>query len=149
MPQPIRDPVLGLVSWDEKDRWWRFDAGPINGRSIGAIAIPEPNWNPVAEESLSSMRACAQWIRTNEPAIRTHIAREMFDWWLDSYYDEDIDEITTPEGFRDTIELAGISFYGNGKAYVLYDDHNLVGGHTISLSVSPSGEFSDGPDITG
>jgi hypothetical protein len=149
MREPIQDPILGVLTWDDKDRWWRFDAGPVAGRSIGAIAGPEPNWDPVSEDSLKWMRACVQWIRANVPAIREYIAREMFDWWLDSYYDEEIDEVTTPEGFRDTIELDGISFYANGKASVVYNDHNLVGGHAICLSVGPNGEFSDGPDITG
>jgi hypothetical protein len=137
---------LGTLTWDET--WWRFEAGPIAGRSVEALIVPEPGRDPLGDESRARIRACLDWIRANEPAIRAHIGAEMFDWWLDSYATEE-DEVRTPEEFAAAIELEGISFYSDGPARVVYDDGNLVGGHGIWLSVGPNGEFSDGPDITG
>jgi hypothetical protein len=144
-----QDPVLGPLTWDASNAWWTFDAGPVGGRSVRALIIPDSNWEALSETSLTRIRACVQWIRSNEPAIRAYIGAEMFDWWLDAYYDEDIDTVRTPEEFAATIELAGISFDSGGPARVVYEDNNLVGGHGIWLSVGPNGEFSDGPDITG
>jgi len=141
--------VLGAITWDEENRWWRFDVGTFRGRPAGGLAHPEPNWDPLSGESLTRLRACVAWVRANEPRIRAHIAAEMFAWWLDAYYDPEIDDVTTPEQFCDRIEFAGLSFYSDGLVQVVYDDRGLIGGHSITLSVGPNGEFSDGPDIAG
>jgi len=143
---PIQDPLLGPLAWDAEAGWWKFDAGPIAGRSVEALIIPDPDWDPMSEASRSRIRACLDWIRENESAIRSHIGADMFDWWLDSYARED-DEVHTPEEFAATIELEGITFAADGLARLVYDDRNLVGAHGIWLSVGPNGEFSDGPDI--
>lgn len=145
MGEPIQDPLLGPLTWDET--WWKFDAGPILGRSVEALIIPDPSWDPLSEASRARIRACLDWIRSNEPSIRAHIGTDMFDWWLDSYASEE-DEVHTPEEFAAAIELEGITFAADGLARLVYDDRNLVGGHGIWLSVGPNGEFSDGPDIT-
>jgi hypothetical protein len=141
---PIQDPLLGTLTWDET--WWRFDAGPIDGRSVEALIIPDPGWDPLSEVSRTRIRACLDWIRANEPAIRAHICADMFEWWCQSYATQE-DEVHTPEEFAAAIHLEGISFYSDGLARLVFDDANLVGGHGIWLSVGPNGEFSDGPDI--
>jgi hypothetical protein len=149
MPEPIQDPVLGSITWEEADRWWRFDVGTFGGRKISGVMCPEPGWDPVSDPPLAQLRAIVSWIRANEPAIRAHITAEMFQWWLDAYYDPEIDDVTTPEGFREAISIAGLGYYSDQSAQVIYDDGDLIGGHSITLHVGPNGEFSRGPDIVG
>src|SRR5262245_38139135 len=146
--EPVQDPLLGPLTWDADRGWWTFDAGPIGGRSVEALIIPDPTWEPMSEASRSRIRACLDWVQANEPAIQSHIGADMFDWWCGSYAQEE-DEVSTPEEFAAAIELEGITFAADGLARLVYDDANLVGGHGIWLSVGPTGEFSDGPDITG
>ena len=133
MAEAIQDPLLGLLTWDET--WWRFEAGLIAGRSVEALIIPEPGWNPFSDESRSRIRACLDWVRANEPSIRAHIGADMFDWWLDSYATEE-DEVSTPEQFAAVIELEGVSFYSDRLARLVYDDGNLVRARHLAVGRS-------------
>jgi hypothetical protein len=145
----VRDEVLGELTWDEHNSWWTFEVGSFAGRSIPGSIIPEDNRVPFARVQLATVRECVIWIRANEPAIREFITRESFNWWLDAWYDEEIDEVNTPEGFRETIRLGGVNFYEDGKARVCYEDGGLLGGHSLWVTVGPDGTFEHGPELFG
>jgi hypothetical protein len=145
----VHDEILGSLTWDEQDSWWTFEVGPIAGRSIRGTIIPEDSRVPLAGVQLDTVRACVTWIRANEPAVREFITRESFDWWLGAWYDEEIDEVNTPEGFRETIRLGGVNFYEDGKARLCYEDGGLLGGHSLWVTVGPDGGFEHGPELFG
>ena len=67
---------------------------------------------------------------------------------MEAWYDPDIDEVTTPDGFRETIRLSGVNFYEDGKADMCYGDGGLLGGHGLSVKVGPGG-VEHGPDMFG
>jgi hypothetical protein len=69
--------------------------------------------------------------------------------WLEGWYDEETDDVTTPEGFRARLSLAGINFDDDQEARLIYDDGGLFGGHGFSLRVNAAGEFVAGPDMFG
>ena len=127
-PESFDDDTLGRVKWDPAHQWWCFEAGPIGDRPIRGKIIREAERSALDSEWLEPIRAAVRWIRTNEPAIRDAIADKMFDWWKKASYDEEIDAVSTKEGFRDTITLDGVNFYEDRKAELFYGDHNLVGG---------------------
>jgi hypothetical protein len=73
----------------------------------------------------------------------------MYEGWLSGWYDEEIDEVTPPERFREAISLAGLTIMENRQALLCYNDANLFGGHAIVLSVGADGKFDYPPDILG
>lgn len=145
----VHDEVLGPLTWDEQHSWWTFDVGPIAGRPIRGSIIPEDSRVPLANVQLGTVRACVTWIRANEPAIREFITRKAFDWWMEAWHDEEIDEVDTPDGFRETIRLGGVNFYEDGKARMCYEDGGLLGGHSLWVTVGPGGTFEHGPELFG
>ena len=40
MHDPLDDPVLGRVTWNDQRKYWDFDAGPVAGRPIPASYDP-------------------------------------------------------------------------------------------------------------
>lgn len=145
----VHDDTLGPLAWNEQHSWWTFEVGPVAGRSIRGTIIPEDSRVPLARVRLDTVRACVVWIRGNEPAVRQFITNKAFDWWLDGWYDEEIDTVSTPDGFRETIRLGGVHFYENGKAEMCYEDGGLVGGHSLWVTVGPDGTIEDGPELFG
>ena len=139
----------GPLTWSEQHSWWEFEVGPIAGRSVGGIINPEDPRVPLANVQLGTVRACVTWIRDHEPDVREYVTEKAFDWWLEAYYDEEIDEVNTPEGFRDTIRLSAVNFFEDGKDRMCYEDGGLVGGHSLWVTVGPDGAFEDGPDLFG
>ena len=149
MAAKVHDEILGPLRWDDQHSWWTFEVGPIAGRSIRGLIIPEDSRVPLARVQLDTVRACVTWIRANEPAVREFITRKSFNWWLDAWFDEEIDEINTPEEFCETIRLSGVNFYEDGKARMCYEDGGLLGGHSLWVRVGPDGTFEDGPEMVG
>jgi hypothetical protein len=145
----VHDQVLGPLTWNDQHSWWTFEAGPIANRSVRGLIIPEDAQIPLARVRLENVRSCVSWIRANEPVIRDFITRQAFDWWKDGWHDEEIDEVNTPEGFRNTICLSGINFYEDGKASVCYADGGILGGHSLWVTVGPDGTFEHGPEMFG
>lgn len=149
MYEPFEDPVLGRVTWNTERKCWDFDAGPVAGRPIPASYDPADIRLPPAEQGWDGVRACVRWVRANEPAARAYMTERLFRGWREGWYDEDIDDVTTPEGFREKLELSGINFYDDQEARLIYDDGGLFGGHGFSLQVNAAGEFVAGPDMFG
>jgi hypothetical protein len=77
------------------------------------------------------------------------MTERLFQGWCEGWYHEEIDDVTSPEGFREQLLLAGINFYDDQEARLIYEDGGLFGGHGFSLQVNAVGEFVAGPDIFG
>jgi len=149
MPPAVHDELLGPLTWDEERSWWTFEVGPIAGRPVRGLIIPEDRRVPLARVQLGAVRACVAWIRANEPAVREFITHKSFDWWMKAWYDDEIDQVNTPQGFRETIQLGGVNFYEDGKACMCYKDGGLLGGHSLWVTVGPGGVFEHGPELVG
>jgi hypothetical protein len=72
----------------------------------------------------------------------------MWEWWDSDYRDAPHQApVSSPEQFRDTLELEVIRFEPGDDAYLVYADHGLVDGYGIHIHVSPTGRFTRGPHI--
>lgn len=149
MARVVHDDMLGPLTWDEQYSRWTFEVGPIAGQSVSGSITPEDSRQPLAGVQLDVVRSCVSWIRANEPAVRQFITDKKFHWWLTTWYDEEIDEVNTPEGFRETIFLGGVNFYEDGEARMCYQDGGLLSGHTLWVTVGPDGTFLHGPELFG
>jgi hypothetical protein len=147
--EPIDDEILGRLTWDADMGTWQFEVGPIAGRSIPGTIRPDDDRQPLNDQGLDEIRTCVQWIRANEPAIRSYIASKMFNNWRSNWYDEDDDAVATIDGFRDAISLASVSILEDRKATLIYDDGDLFGGHAIVTTVGADGRFEHEPHIWG
>ena len=145
---PLGDEVLGLVTFDECEKEWSFNVG-IDGRDVRGSIVPGDHRHPLHEQRFDEIRECVSWIRDNEPAIRDYITDQMFDGWLDRWYDEEIHATATRDGFRDAISLSGIHVLEDRVASLAYDAGELFGGHFIVLSVGAGGRFKYPPDLWG
>ena len=144
---PFDDPVMGHVIFDTKENEWQFRI-PISGNAVRATIVPEDHDLPLAEQGLDESREFVTWIRDNEPSIRQHITDQMFDGWMNGWYDEEFDTVSTPDGFKDAISLSGFSVEDR-IAILCYKDGELFGGHSIVLSVGAKGEYGYPPSIWG
>jgi hypothetical protein len=145
---PFDDLVLGRVTFDETHKEWKVTAS-VAGREVPGSITPEDSRLPLQEQGLHEIRQCVTWVRDNEPAIRQYIADQMFDGWLDTWYDEELDSVTTREGFREAISLSGFSVLEDRVASLFYNDGGLFGGLSIVLSVGADGHFKHSPEIWG
>ena len=146
------DPTLGAIVWyplgDDDNGFWEFEAGPVGGHSVTGVVVPKVAWEPIAPGELPRIRQTVQWVRANDPAIRAHIATQMWEWWSEEYCDSpDLEEVATPEAFRDTLELEVIRFEPGADVFLDYADHGLVQGYGIRIYVSPDGRFTDRPMV--
>lgn len=140
----VNDEVLGLLTWDNDQAMWTFEAGPINDRPVRGAILPEGRRNPLAGVRLETVRACVEWVRENEPAVREYLTAEVFDWWQDAYGDQEGAAFRTPEEFRARLSLRCIYFfYDGGKAKVAY----AAAGQILSVTVGPAGTFEPGVDV--
>ena len=146
---PFDDPVMGSVTFYEKVNEWEFCIA-IADKEVRGNIVPENHHRPLEEQGLNEIRESVAWIRDNEPSIRQYITTEMFEGWLSGWYDEEIDVVTTPEGFREAISLSGFSVLEDRVTSLLYyDDGGLFGGHSIVLSVGAGGRYEYPPNIWG
>lgn len=143
------DPILGVIAWDpasDDKGFWRFDAGPVDGRSVAGVAVPRSPWEQIGAEDLARIRKTVLWARANDAAVRAHIAAEMWDWWYNEYSDpSDREEVPTREEFCRKLELEVIRFEPGENGYLVYADQDLVSGYGIHIHVSQEGRFTQGP----
>jgi hypothetical protein len=86
---------------------------------------------------------------TNEEKIRGQVAERMFPGWEAAWRDDEIDTVRTMDEFREAIALDGILVYSLSQITVVYEDGGLFGGHGISATISPDGQFIHEPNIFG
>lgn len=138
--QPIDNPVLGVLTWNDDREQWEAAIELLPGLKVDISLSPDGKGD---EETIASGQAFIEWIKSHEQEAREYAAREMTELaedWRDE--DEEPDEIT-PESFANRITLEAISMGAGGEATLWYDDGNLFAGHVVVVSVSPSREFTD------
>jgi hypothetical protein len=147
--EPFTDPVIGPVEWDENRKWWRFTVETGSGQPLTGLIDPCDEGLLENGKGLEDIRELVSWVMGHEPDIRQRITDAMFPGWLSGWYDEEIDEVTTAEGFRETISLAGFNIDTVSNIGLTYRDGGLFGGHMIVLNVDLEGRFVFGPDMWG
>ncbi|WP_169980836.1 DUF2262 domain-containing protein [Tautonia rosea] len=148
--EAIDDPVLGRLRWDAVRGEWVFAFTVPSGKSVRGGITPEDSRLPLEHQGLTEIRDCVSWIVSNEPSIRAFIADHMFEGWKSGWYNEEIDEVITKEGFQEAISMSGVSILEDRVATLYYNDAGLFGGHAIVLSVRGRGEhFIDEPQLWG
>lgn len=141
------DGTLGPITWDEQHRWWRFKIALPDGRSVRGKILPETEGEFPDEQWLQLIRESVLWVQANEKELRYRVAEDMFDYWLQTYYDEEEDEVESPEEFAEEISISGINFHEQRPAEVWYDDAGLFGNHGIHVEIDTEGQFVDGPEF--
>jgi hypothetical protein len=148
-PKPIDDEVLGRVTWDRRRGYWRFEVALPSGRVVpGTIASLDRSY-PLPPPVLEEIRECVRWVRDNEPAVRRHVARELYEGWRNGMYEEEIEYVPPVEQFREAITLVGVNVYEDRKARAVYDAGNLFGGDWIEQAVGRGGAFDGEPELCG
>jgi hypothetical protein len=145
---PFDDEVMGRVTFDEGHKEWQFVV-TIAGSEVSGTINPKDCRLHLEEQGLDEISVCVRCVRDNEPHIRQYIADEMFEGWWSNWYDDEIDTVTTREGFREAIALSGISVLEDRRASLCYNDGGLFGGHAIVLSVGADGVFDSPPSLWG
>jgi hypothetical protein len=136
--------------WDADHGEWQFTVTLPTGYTVRGGITPEDSRLPLEVQGLAEIRDCVYWIRSNESSIRAFIADKMFEGWKTGWYDEEIDEVMTIDGFQEAVSLSRVSILEDRVATLYYNDAGLFGGHTIVLSVSGRDEhFIDEPQIWG
>ena len=143
------DVELGKLTWSPVFQFWRFEAGPVGGRSVIGVLAPTPKFDPFAHKELRRIRQTVAWVRANDIAIRQHIATEMWDWWFNEYSDPpDRKAVRTPEQFRDRLTLEVIRFdSAETDGFLDYADHGMMCNCGVRIYVSPKGRFTGGPEM--
>ena len=141
MHESFDDPVLGRVFWDQQGDCWSFDAGPINGRSIRATYGPADSRLPPQQQGWEGVRACVAWVRTNEGSVRGLLTDRMYDGWVKDWYEEDDEDLISPEEFKERFRLSGINFYDDQNARLIYEDGGLFGCHRFCVTINAAGEI--------
>jgi hypothetical protein len=143
------DPVLGLIARDESGKHWLFNLLLPNGRAVPAVIVLEDDAAPPTQQVLGAVRERVRWLRDNEPVVRDHITKKMYDLWLRGWCDQETDPVTTRDQFRERIWLASVTITEDRRLSLHYNDALLFGGQALVQSISASGKFDGAPDLWG
>ncbi len=146
---PLDDPVLGHIVRDACGKHWLFNLLLPNGRTVPGVIVPEEDGAPLSGKALARVRERVGWVRDNEPSVRDHITRKMYDLWLRGWHHEKLDPITTREQFRERIWLAGLTCLDDNRLSLHYNDARLFGGRAIVQSINARGKFEGAPHLWG
>lgn len=123
----LYDEILGLLTWDDRESVWTFEAGPIDGRSVRGALFPESRREPLSTFRRETVRDFMEWIHRNESSIREQLTAELFDWWREGCDGQEAVAADTPEEFRDRLVLRCIFFWDDGrKAQVAYEQAGWI-----------------------
>jgi hypothetical protein len=135
---PIEDPVLGRLTWDDNFDWWEAQIELKPGLTIDAHVELGSAQDDVA--AVAAGREFIRWLRQHEPAARRFAAAELLDTHNDCWNDGKPISARTFAG-RMTLESVGITPGGGASLY--YHDGDLFWGHCIIVTVGKDREFSD------
>jgi hypothetical protein len=142
----IDDAVLGRVTRDAWRKHWLFNVLLPNGRMVPGVIIPEHDDAPPSERALARIGERVGWVRDNEPAVRDHITKKMYNLWLRGWHDDQIDPVSR-EQFRERIWLASLTCLEDRRLSLHYNDAHLFGGRPIVQSINSRGKFDGAPDL--
>ena len=143
----LDDPVLGRVTPDAARNHWLFNLLLPNGRMVPGVIVPDDDGSPPSAETLARVRERVGWVRDNEPAVRDHITKKMYDLWVRGWCQEQGDPITTRDQFRERIWLASLTILEGRRLSLHYNDAHLFGGHALIQSINSRGKFDGAPDL--
>jgi len=135
--QPIDDPVLGKLTWNDNfDEW---DGRVVLHPELEVVCHFTPSGGQ-DEQIVTAGRDFIAWLRTNEPAARRYAASELLDTHNDCWNDDDP---ISAETFADRMTLETAAIRPDGAAGLYYRDGNLFWGHCIIVSVNADRGFKD------
>lgn len=140
----LHDEILGLLTWDDGESIWTFDAGLLGGRYVPGVLFPTSRQDPLCTFHRETVRDSIRWIQANELTIREHLTAELFDWWQDACIGQERAAFHTPEEFRDRLTPKCILFWDDGrKAQVAYEQAGWI----LLAKVRPEGTLEPGADV--
>jgi hypothetical protein len=87
------------------------------------------------------------WVRKNESILRSKIAEEKFQWWIENRYDSKIHTSSSREQFVALLLLHDVAFYLGGDLilanYVDRGDKLLGPNHSFLVDVKPDGTVNN------
>lgn len=132
MSEPLHDPVLGPLRWDDHLDWWIGKVEVTPGRPIEIFISPE---NLPRDTVLDHARADLSRIRDREGEYRRWTARQVVG---DSWNTEGED--LSLEAIVDLLRLASISFHPEGEADLYWDDQDRIyAGHNLVTDLGSDG----------
>ena len=145
----VDDSILGHLSWDNEINEWNSEIKLLDGSVFSFSISPQDYSIPLEQQGLDEIRKCIQWLKLNELELRNKVSDALFDWWYGTWFDEEIDTVKTKQGFAQTISLEGVNIYEDLQAHVYYNDGDIIGGHSIELTIDSDGNIIDTPHIAG
>jgi uncharacterized protein (TIGR03067 family) len=133
--QPIDDPVIGRLIWDDNFDSWDTRIQLGSGDQIDCHIEPG---NRSDETVVEAGREAIDWLRLNEANARRYAAQELLDTHNDSWNDGDA---ISSETFAGRMSLESIAVDSSGGIELYYNDGELFCGHCIIVSVTESREF--------
>ena len=146
---PFDDEILGRMAWNSESCDWRANLQLPSGTLFFCHVIPADSRLPLHDQGIERVREPMRWLLMNEPKLREKIANAVFDWWYETWFDAEIDTVTTKIEFASTISLAGVDVYEDLEFQIHYNDGDMIGGHGILLTIDSRGEITKGPNIWG
>lgn len=135
--QPINDPILGKLTWnDDFDHW---DARVVIKPGLEVDCHLDPT-DDQDERIMEAGRKFIAWLRKKEPAARRYAASELLDTHNDNWNHGDPISART---FASRMTLETVSLRSDGDAGLYYHDGDLFWGHCIIVSVNADHEFKD------
>ena len=136
--EPIQDPVLGQLTWNDNLDWWE---GQVELRpDLKVMLHIEPGEERGDAEIAAAGRQLLAWVREHEPRAREFAAAELLDTHNDHWNDE---QPISAGMFVDNMTLESISCYSGGSVELLYHDGDLFWGHCIIVSTDEVRQFTD------
>jgi hypothetical protein len=133
MPEPVDDPLLGHLDWDDRLDWW---GGSIEFRPGHRVDIfVEHDDDGRTEEEIALARRSLARIREREPEYRLWSARQLHGkrW--------NTEEEMTVEDIARLLELATLEFAPNGTARIFWNDQDvLFAGHNVLTELDATGQ---------
>ncbi len=134
--QPIQDPLLGEVKWDDNYDHWKARLEVKSGVVIDFYIEPGDQTDEIA---LEAGRTLAQWLRAHEGDGRRYAASQLLDDHNENWNDSD--QISA-EDFASRMTLETVALSPNGAGSLYYADGGLFGGHCIIVSQNRNREFT-------
>lgn len=143
-PPPIIDPQFGTFTADTAFPQWFKQSREWLGRSVNIsleLDFAGPPGPDVAQQALATMRGVWDKQEDWDTRIRTAIAEEYYDVWLDNWRKDDEPAIDR-DTFKARFALENLSFAPDGSFTYTFSDDDLFWGHAMMVDYIPeSDEF--------
>jgi uncharacterized protein (TIGR03067 family) len=135
--RPIKDAVLGQLTWDDNFDWWAAQVELKPGLIIDVHVEPG---NRDDETAVATGREFVRWLQQHELAARRFAAAQLLDTHNDAWNEG---ELISARTFAGQLRLESVGIDEVGRASLYYDDGDLFWGHCIVVSVRENGEFEN------